>query len=118
MILAFGAVAAVAGDGNNGFRAVADKILAETGVRGGLIVHLGCGDGKLTAALKLNEAYRVHGLDADERNVAAAREHALSLGLYGSVAADALRSSRLPHTDGMVNLLVAEDLGGIPQAEV
>ncbi|MEA3225187.1 MAG: hypothetical protein U9Q07_04490 [Planctomycetota bacterium] len=30
----------------------AGRILAETGVKGGLVVHLGCGDGKLTAALR------------------------------------------------------------------
>ena len=30
----------------------ARKILSETGIKGGLVVHLGCGDGKLTAALR------------------------------------------------------------------
>ena len=33
--------------------------------RGGLVVHLGCGDGKLTAALRTGDAYLVHGLDVD-----------------------------------------------------
>ncbi|MEA3367928.1 MAG: hypothetical protein U9R68_07430, partial [Planctomycetota bacterium] len=35
----------------------AAKILQETGIRGGLIVHLGCGDGRLTAALRAGDAY-------------------------------------------------------------
>lgn len=42
---------------------LARDILDATGVKGGLIVHLGCGDGKLTAALRVNDRYLVHGLD-------------------------------------------------------
>ncbi len=34
--------------------ALAREILDATGVRGGLVVHLGCGDGKLAAALRAN----------------------------------------------------------------
>ena len=45
----------------------ARQILDATGVHGGLIVHLGCGDGRLTAALRATDAYLVHGLDADAR---------------------------------------------------
>ena len=43
----------------------ARRILDATGIKGGLIVHLGCGDGKLTAALHVNDGCLVHGLDAD-----------------------------------------------------
>jgi outer membrane protein assembly factor BamB len=35
----------------------APTILAKSGVRGGLVVHLGCGDGKLTAALRAPCSY-------------------------------------------------------------
>ncbi|MGD8239549.1 MAG: class I SAM-dependent methyltransferase, partial [Armatimonadota bacterium] len=59
--------------------AAARRILAAAGTRGGLVVHLGCGDGKLTAALRANDRYVVHGLDEDVRNVARAREHVQSL---------------------------------------
>ena len=47
----------------------AADILAATGVKGGLVVHLGCGDGKLAAALRANDRYLVHGLDRDAKNV-------------------------------------------------
>ncbi|MDT8300622.1 MAG: hypothetical protein RQ760_04000, partial [Sedimentisphaerales bacterium] len=47
----------------------ADMILNACGVKGGLIVHIGCGDGKLTAALRANERYIVQGLDSDAKNV-------------------------------------------------
>jgi len=38
------------------------EILNTTGLKGGLIVHLGCGKGELTAALHINDRYLVHGL--------------------------------------------------------
>ena len=69
----------------------ARAILEATGVRGGLVVHLGCGDGRLTATLRANDSYLVHGLDPSEENVAKAREFAKSKG--GRVTIDKLGSS-------------------------
>jgi 2-polyprenyl-3-methyl-5-hydroxy-6-metoxy-1,4-benzoquinol methylase len=40
-----------------------------TGKTGGLIVHVGCGDGKLAAVLHASESYPVHGLDTDADEV-------------------------------------------------
>ena len=91
----------------------AEQILSATGVQGGLIVHLGCGDGKLTAALRAGDGYLVHGLDADRANVARARAYVESLGLYGDVAIDEWVGPALPYADNLVNLLVAEDLGEV-----
>ena len=96
----------------------ARRILAATGVKGGLIVHLGCGDGKLTAALRASEGYQVHGLDADAANVGKARANIQSAGLYGTVSVGQLGNGRLPYIDNLVNLVVADDLGGVPLAEV
>ena len=96
----------------------AAKILDATGVQGGLVVHVGCGDGKLTAALRASESYLVHGLDADASNVRKAREHITSLGLYGKVSVDLLRGGVLPYVDNTVNLVVAADPGQVPMAEV
>ena len=53
-------------------RRQAQEILAATGIKGGLIVHLGCGDPGapgLTAALRASDCIAVHGLDADPRKV-------------------------------------------------
>ncbi len=96
----------------------AQRILEAAGVRGGLVVHLGCGDGKLTAALLANKSYVVHGLDADAANVAKARDAVRKAGLYGKVSIDRLTGARLPYVDNLVNLLVADDLGDVPMAEV
>ena len=37
----------------------AETILQQTGIQGGLIVHLDCGNGELTASLRVNEKYLV-----------------------------------------------------------
>jgi outer membrane protein assembly factor BamB len=96
----------------------AEAILQATGVQGGLVVHLGCGDGRLTAALHAGDAYVVHGLDADPANVAKARQAIASKGLYGRVSAEVFDGTHLPYVDNLVNLVVAEDLGKVPMAEV
>jgi len=96
----------------------AAQILDSTGVKGGLVVHIGCGDGKLTAALRVNDSYVVHGLDSNQEKVAAARKHIQSLGQYGNVSVERWSGDRLPYIDNSVNLIVSEDLGGIPNSEV
>jgi len=96
----------------------ARQIYQATGVNGGLVVHLGCGDGKLTAALRAGDGYLVHGLDADAADVATARDHIRGLGLYGRVSVDRLTGPRLPYADHLVNLVVSEGPGEVPTAEV
>ena len=113
----------------------AQRILKLAGVRGGLIVHVGCGPstsslrseasgsktgqaGELTAALRANDRYLVHGLDRSPANVAKAREHIRSLGLYGPVSVDRFGAGRLPYTDNLVNLVVCGNPDDVPMAEV
>jgi outer membrane protein assembly factor BamB len=85
------------------------RILETAGVKGGLVVHVGCGDGKLTAALRANDAFVVHGLDADAKNVAAARKHIQSLGLYGPVSVEQFDGKRLPYANNLVNLVICDE---------
>ncbi len=99
-------------------RAAAQTLLAEAGVRGGLIVHLGCGDGKLTAALRAGEGYTIHGLGTDPAGIEAARRTFRSRGLDGSVSVEHWTDDRLPYTDNLVNLVVCQDPAGIPISEV
>jgi len=96
----------------------AREILDATGVAGGVIVHVGCGEGKLTAALAANDSYLVHGLDADASNVAAAREHIQSLRLCGKVSVEQWSAAGLPYVDNFVNLLVVEKTGCVPKEEL
>jgi len=97
---------------------LAERTLENAGVRGGLVVHIGCGDGKLTATLRAGEAYLVHGLDADPANVEKARAHIRSLGLYGDVSVSHLEGGRLPYADDIVNLIISRDLGDVSMDEV
>ena len=92
--------------------ALARKILEDTGVRGGLIVHLGCGDGRLTALLQASATSLVQGLDTDAAKVEAARRRLRALGLYGKISVDRWAGRRLPYIDNLVNLLVVEDPAG------
>jgi outer membrane protein assembly factor BamB len=101
-----------------GYDRQARQILDATGFRGGIIVHLGCGDGKLTAALRAGESYLVHGLDTDERTVQGAREYVRGQGIYGPVSIEQFDGKSLPYTDNLVNLVVAENLAGVPIDEV
>jgi len=100
----------LAGDGS--------ELLKEAGVEGGLVVHLGCGDGSLTAQLRAGEQYIVHGLDPSAENVGKARESLRARGVYGPVSVDLLAGSRLPYADNLVNLIVVEDPAGVPETEL
>ena len=55
--------------------AQAQRILKATGVTGGLVVHIACGDGSLTAALRAGDGYLVQGLDTSAESVAKARKY-------------------------------------------
>ena len=94
------------------------EILDATGVQGGLIVHLGCGDGELTAALNASDRYWVHGLATDSADVEKARATVREQGKYGLVSIGRFDGSRLPYVDDLVNLVVSDDLGDVPMDEV
>jgi len=94
----------------------AKAILDSSGVTGGLVVHVGCGDGRLTAALGASPRLVVHGLDTD---VNEARRTIRAAGLYGPVSVDHLDGERLPYVDNLVRLLVVTgDSQRIPRNEV
>ena len=96
----------------------AEQILNVCDIKGGLIVHIGCGDARLTAALCADEGYLVHGLEHSEKRVAQARQYLQSRGVYGNVSVDQLEGDHLPYIDNLVNLVVSEDLDTIPMNEV
>ncbi len=96
----------------------ARNILDAAGVRGGLVVHLGCGDGTLTAALRAGDGFQVHGLDRDPANVEKARANVRAKSVYGPVSIDRLAGNRLPYVDNLVNLVVSEEPGAVPLDEV
>ncbi|MBL7219271.1 MAG: PQQ-binding-like beta-propeller repeat protein [Phycisphaerae bacterium] len=87
----------------------ASQILKTSAVRGGVVVHVGCGDGKLTAALRVNDSYLVQGLDSDPAKVKAARENISAAGGYGMVSAAVFDGKKLPYAENTVNLVVVSE---------
>ncbi len=97
----------------------ARQMLEASGVKGGLIVHVGCGDGRLTAALRVNDRFLVHGLDTNPVTIAKARARILEMGRYGPVSVDTFDGVRLPYADNLANLIVVSDVGGrVPREEL
>ena len=93
-------------------------ILDSTGVRGGLAVHLGSGNGETTIGLCLNESFLVHGLDPRQENVDRARKLVLAKGLGERVTFDRLKGKELPYADNVVNLVVVSDRCGVSMDEI
>jgi len=105
-------------DKSGGNEGEAKQILDAANFKGGLIVHIGCADGKLTAALHAGDGCFIHGLDTDAQNIKQAREYIRSRNLYGPVSVERFDGEQLPYADNMVNLAVSEDLGDVPMTEV
>ena len=98
--------------------AEANRILKMSGVKGGVVVHVGCGNGKLTAALRQNEGLVVQGLDTDYARVQSARQHIRSHGTYGKVSCIHWDGKSLPYADNLVNLLVVSEPARVSKDEI
>ena len=96
----------------------AAEILKATGVQGGLVIHINCGDGKLTAALGTRDGYLVNGLDRNPQAIKSAARHIRSSGLSGKVTVERWSGTHLPYIDNLVNLVVAENVTGVSMEEV
>ena len=95
----------------------AHDVTSETGITGGLVVHVGCRDGALTAQLGVNQRFLVVGLDRDPQNVADAQGLFLKRHLSGRVSAIRLEGDTLPFIDNLVNMAVVED-PSVPAKEI
>jgi outer membrane protein assembly factor BamB len=96
----------------------AADLLVGSGISGGIAVHLGCGDGKLTAALHTSDRLLVCGLDTEASVVAKAQSHIDSLGLYGKVTAERYDGKNLPYGDNVINLIVIESASAVTAKEI
>jgi len=93
-------------------------VAKQSGVKGGLVVHLGCGAGRETVSLRLNDGFLIHGLDTDPALVRRARQQVDAEGLHGSASADTFDGERLPYVDNLVNLVAVSSRFNVPDAEV
>jgi outer membrane protein assembly factor BamB len=83
-------------------------VLEGSGVKGGLVVCMGCETPQHLIDLRASDAFLVHGLGTDRANVRRAREYVHSRRLYGKVSADRFDGRHLPYAGNLVNLVVAE----------
>ena len=113
ILLATTAAAALAGPAEE-----AGQIASLAGFHGGLVIHVGCGDGQLTAALRLADNCVVQGLEADAKRVETARAAIRALGLYGPVSVMHWSGKKLPYVDNLATLVVCEDAGAVPADEL
>jgi len=88
------------------------------GIKGGPVVHVGCGTGRLAASLGEKDGYLIHGLASDQKQVGAAREHILSLGLSGKVSVERWQGGRLPYIDNLVDLIVVSPSMSVDRSEL
>jgi outer membrane protein assembly factor BamB len=86
----------------------AHELLDRAGVRGGLVVHIGCGQGTLLAKLQAGDGYLLHGLDTGPGEIEAARTSLLSKGLYGKISVDVFDGQHLPYAENTVNLIIVD----------
>ena len=94
------------------------ELIENIDLEGGLIVHVGCGDGSLTASLCSDDNFVVQGLDRSVSNVAAARRQLLAKGLYGRVSVLDWHGEALPYNDNLVNVLVVESPDDVSEEEM
>jgi len=93
-------------------------VVQDSGIQGGLVVHLNCGDGQATAEMAAANNCLIHGLDRDAGNISKARTYLRSKNLYGRVSVARYDGKSLPYGDNVVNLLIADSLGDIRREEV
>ena len=96
----------------------AQDLIETSGVQGGLVVHLGCGDGKKTITLMAGDRFVVQGLETDSAKVLAARTNIREAGLYGRVTAEIFDGKSLPYVENMVNLIIADADTKVSRAEI
>ena len=85
---------------------VLGELLERSGAPGGVVVHVGCGDGEGSAALaRQGAAYLVQGLDAHTDSLDRAQRRARMLGLAGRLSFRRWANGPLPYADNLVSIL-------------
>lgn len=85
---------------------LAGELMDAARFAGGLVVHAGCGDGKLTVHLRRGEATLVQGLCTTRGELVDARDRVNKMGQAGVVTFSHWQGQRLPYIDNLVNFLV------------
>ncbi len=93
------------------------KIVSESGVRGGVVLHVGCAGAEQAASLRPDDRFLVQGLALDRASVDPIRKALLGKGLGGTVTVREFDGTRLPCADSLVNLIVVSAACGVTADE-
>ena len=96
----------------------AEQIASLANFHGGLVIHVGCGDGKLNTSLRLADNCVVQGLQSNSKRVETARANIRATGLYGPISVIHWHGEKLPYVDNLTSLVVCEDAGVVPLGEL
>ena len=102
----------------NAGEAGVEQTAKASGVYGGLCVQLGCTDGGVAVELAQGGRFLVHALTFERGILEKVQQGIEKKGHYGQVTADLLTGPALPYASNVVNLLLAEDPGRVPQDEM
>jgi outer membrane protein assembly factor BamB len=94
------------------------NLLQAGGIKGGLVVYMGDGDGAVTPDMFASDHRLVHGLYETQGLVDETRASLKQKNVYGKVSVQHWNQNYLPYADNTVNLLVAENLGDVSIKEV
>ena len=83
--------------------------ISKSNIKGGIIVHAGCGDGTLVAEMGNNKQFVIQGLQNNLLMVEKARRTIRNTPNEGRVSIKHWRGIKLPYAENMVNLLIIDD---------
>ncbi len=93
------------------------ELIKQSGVRGGLMAHVGCSDGQGIVAACKSGPFLAHGLDADPKQIEAARATLAQQKVESKGSVQVWKNDFLPYADDVVNLLILET-NNVSQKEV
>jgi len=95
-----------------------DPLIAQSGIKGGITVFLGCGEGTPSDGLDYDDKYLVCFLDTDSAVVNRVKDRIAAKGVYGQVSAETYDGMNLPFGDNIVNLLIIRNPSGVKAEEI
>lgn len=96
----------------------AADLLHQLGRSGGLLVHVGCGEGQVTEQLAESSRFLIHGVARRPADVTAARQRLRDRRLYGRVSVDRYDGRRLPYAESMVTAIVVSEQEPVSDEEL
>ncbi len=110
---------ALANAAGNSFAQSAGELVDKAGFKGGVAVHLGCGDGTLAAEIhRLVPNSLVHGLEIKADLIQQSRSTLFDRGSDGQVTFGRCDGKTIPFVDDFINLLVVSEGGTVSAAEI